>query len=187
MANEPNSLSLPAWRTELPVLAGRLVTLREPVAAGSRIARRSAVRCRRDAVRHGRCGHAVGGAADDRARVTRSRRGPCVHLCDHARLVARARGSPAGAPARPRIRSGRMGVHDCALVARQRRLHRGGAAGRIVHVRNGRRASPRGAGACCRTDAPTARCASSARCRKACCGDRCAAATNTTTRCCGRC
>jgi RimJ/RimL family protein N-acetyltransferase len=31
MANEPNSLSASTWRTELPVLAGRLVTLREPV------------------------------------------------------------------------------------------------------------------------------------------------------------
>lgn len=31
MADEPNSLSVPTWRTDLPVLAGRLVTLREPV------------------------------------------------------------------------------------------------------------------------------------------------------------
>jgi RimJ/RimL family protein N-acetyltransferase len=31
MANEPSGVSVPTWRTELPVLAGRLVTLREPV------------------------------------------------------------------------------------------------------------------------------------------------------------
>jgi len=31
MINDPNGLNAPTWRTELPVLAGRLVTLREPV------------------------------------------------------------------------------------------------------------------------------------------------------------
>ena len=31
MANESNGVTEPRWRTQLPVLAGRLVTLREPV------------------------------------------------------------------------------------------------------------------------------------------------------------
>src|SRR5450759_3037567 len=31
MASEPNGMSAPTWREELPVMAGRLVTLREPV------------------------------------------------------------------------------------------------------------------------------------------------------------
>jgi RimJ/RimL family protein N-acetyltransferase len=31
MANDPNGLSVSPWRAELPVLSGRLVTLREPV------------------------------------------------------------------------------------------------------------------------------------------------------------
>ena len=163
MTAQPSILNASDWRTELPTLTARLVTLREPVRAGPRSARRPAVAGRRDPVRHRRPVTRCRGPGADRARRARSR--------------APASRSPTSSPDRrrapsvglmqvrqldPGIRSRRMGMHARSVGARHAASSskRRAWSGRSRSARSACTGSKRAC--CCRTAAPTARCASSA-------------------------
>ena len=143
--SDPTSLILTDWRTELPCLTGNLVSLREMRASDAPAL--FAALSSEQVSRFISPPPATVDGFGDRTHGARSRGRPRVRVRHHTDRDSRGHRPGPGPSARPGVRSRRVRMHDRALVARQQRVSRNGAADRIVHVRLGRHAPPRGAGA----------------------------------------
>ena len=173
------------WRTALPVLSGRIVTLREPVMGDCDAL--VALLSIPDAARF--TPHDSPGPADVQQLIERAARERAAGTAfTYVIAFAATRTSSACCRCASSIRSSkpRSGSARSPRLARHGRVRGGGAAGRVVRVLSVG-ANRLEARVLCRTAAPRRRCASSAPCRKASCAGRSAAATNTSIRCSGRC